>query len=131
MLGLMSSPAPTWTTRNVQVLTAFGPLLILTGVAGFLLPPALSLMSGAPPYNVFHLLAGAIGLAIALGRRRAAAIRFNAVFGAIDLYQAAAGLLGWFPARWFGLRPADHVVHVVIGVGLVALAHLGRREAEA
>lgn len=116
-----------WAARNVQVLRFFAPLLILTGVLGFLLPAQLSLMSGAAPYNSFHLLAGAIGVGIAVRGSPAAATSFNLIFGGIDLYQAFAGLTGVFPARWFALRPADHVVHVVIGSFLVALACLARR----
>ena len=41
------------------------------------------------------------------------------MFGVIDLYQAAAGVTGIFPAQIFALRPADHVVHVALGTLLV------------
>jgi hypothetical protein len=84
-------------------------------------------MSGAAPYNVFHLLAGAIGVAIVLLGSAPAAAAFNLVFGCIDLYQAVAGVTGLFPARWFALRPADHVVHVVIGLFLAGVGYLGKR----
>lgn len=84
-------------------------------------------MSGAPAYNVFHLLAGAIGLLLALRGSAPAASAFNLLFGVVDLYQALAGLTGVFPARWFALRPADHVVHVLIGLFLVWVGYLGRR----
>ena len=63
----------------------------------------------------------------ALGRSRGGVIAFNLIFGAIDLYQAVAGLTGWFPAQLFALRPADHVVHVVIGLFLVGLGYLGKK----
>ena len=111
----------------MQVLTAFAPLLILTGLLGFVLPPELSLMSGAPAYNVFHLLAGGVGLVLVLRRAAAGAVTFNLVFGCIDLYQAVAGLTGWFPARLFALKPADHVVHVLVGFFLLAVGYLGRK----
>ena len=127
MLESVSSLGPSWATRNVQLLTWFAPLLLAAGVLGFVVPARLSLMSGAPPYNVFHLLAGSVGLAIALGRRVAAAIAFNLIFGAIDLYQALAGLTGRFPAQLFGLRPADHVVHVLFGLLLVGVGYLGKK----
>jgi hypothetical protein len=129
MLDGVSSVGSSWAARNSQVLRVFAPLLILTGILGFLLPAQLSLMSGAAPYNVFHLLAGAVGVSIVVQGSAAAAISFNLIFGGIDLYQAFAGLTGSFPARWFALRPADHVVHVVIGSFLVGLAYLGRRAA--
>lgn len=120
---------PSWSTRNVQLLAVFAPLLLLTGVLGFLLPASMSLMSGAPPYNVFHLVAGAFGLALVLGRRIGGVIAFNLVFGAIDLWQAVAGMTGLFPAQLFALRPADHVVHVLVGAVLVGVGYLGKRSA--
>ncbi len=127
MLDGVSPVAPSWAARNVQVLRAFAPLLIVTGVLGFLLPARLSLLSGATPYNVFHLLAGAAGLAVVRRGSAAGAATFNLVFGSIDLYQALAGVTGVFPSRWFALTPADHVVHVLIGVFLVTVGVLGRR----
>lgn len=108
-----------WSRRNRRLLAIFGPLLIATGLAGLLLPARLSLMSDATPYDVFHLAAGALGTAFALTRSARLAALFNVVFGAIDLYQAAAGVLGVFPAQIFALRPADHVVHVALGSLLV------------
>lgn len=123
----VSSVGTSWVKRNVQVLTVFGPLLILTGVLGFVLPPELSLMSGAAAYNVFHLLAGAIAVALVLSRRAAAAVTFNVAFGVFDLWQAVAGLTGLFPAQLFALKPADHVVHVVVGALLVGVGYLGWR----
>jgi hypothetical protein len=127
MLESVSSVGPGWVARNRQVLTAFGPLLIVTGLLGFVLPPDQSLMSGAAPYNVFHIIAGCIGLGLVLTRRLAGVVAFNLVFGLIDLYQAAAGLAGWFPAQLFGLRPADHLVHVLVGLFLVAVGYLGKQ----
>lgn len=129
MLDSVSSVGPSWATRNVQLLTAFAPLLLAAGVLGFVVPAHLALMSGAAPYNVFHLLAGALGLLLVLQRSVPAIIAFNLVFGAIDLWQAIAGLTGWFPARLFALRPADHVLHVVFGVLLFGVGYLGRKSA--
>ncbi len=127
MLDAVSSVAPPWATRNVQLLTLFAPLLLVAGVLGFVVPARLSLMSGAPAYNVFHLVAGALGLWLALRRLVPAVIAFNLIFGAIDLYQAVAGLTGLFPAELFGLRPADHVLHVGFGVLLVVVGYLGKK----
>ena len=127
MLELVTG-GPSWATRNVQLLTVFAPLLLLTGVLGFVLPAELSLMSGAPPYNIFHLLAGALGLCLVLTRQIGAVITFNLVFGLIDLYQALAGLTGLFPAHFFALRPADHVVHLLVGALLVGVGYQGKRE---
>ena len=53
-------------TLNQKTLMILAPLLILTGVAGFIIPPQYSLMSGATPYNLFHIIFGAIGLMLSL-----------------------------------------------------------------
>jgi hypothetical protein len=108
-----------WGRRNLRLLAVFGPVLIATGVAGLTLPPGLSLMSGAAPYDIFHIIFGTLGLAIVLARSARFAGLFNLGFGAVDLYQAVAGAVGFFPAGPFGLRPADHVVHIVLGLLLV------------
>jgi len=116
-----------WARWNGRVLAAFGPVLILTGVAGFLVPPRFALMSGAPAYNVFHIVFGLIGTALAVARNRTGIAAFNFGFGLIDLYQAVAGATGWFPAAQFRYRPADHVAHVVIGLALAAIGWHGLR----
>jgi hypothetical protein len=105
----------------------FGPVLILTGIAGFLVPPRLALMSGAPAYNVFHIVFGALGTALVLAKTATGVAAFNLGFGAADVYQAVAGIAGWFPARQFRYKPADHVLHVVLGLGLAAVGWMGLR----
>ncbi|HMF42552.1 MAG TPA: hypothetical protein VKQ32_17895 [Polyangia bacterium] len=119
--------AANWTLVNGRVLAVFGPVLILTGIAGFLTPPRLALMSGAPAYNLFHIVFGVLGTALVLSKSATGIAAFNLGFGAADLYQAIAGVAGWFPARQFRYKPADHVVHVVLGLGLVAVGWMGLR----
>jgi hypothetical protein len=101
------------------VLRIFAPVLVVTGLLGFVVPQRKAITSGAPAYNIFHLIFGGIGIACAASRRRSPARVFNIVFGGIDLYQAAASRRGWFPQRWFRWKVADDVLHVVIGAGLV------------
>ena len=91
------------------------------------IPARFALMSGAPSYNVFHLGFGALGTALVLARSATAIAAFNLAFGIADVYQVVAGLTGWFPARPFRYKPADHVVHAVIGVGLGAVGWMGLR----
>jgi hypothetical protein len=109
---------------NRTVARVFGATLIVTGVAGFLIPAKKSMTSGAPAYNVFHLIFGALGLVAS--RRRGTARAFNVGFGAIDLYQAVASRCGLFPKRWFRWKTADDVLHVAIGAGLVAAGLIQR-----
>lgn len=109
-----------WARRNLWLTGLFAPLLVLTGVAGLLLPARLSLMSNAAPYDAFHITFGVLGIALVLARSARGAALFNVGFGAVDLYQALAGVTGLFPAALFQLKPADHVVHVLFGVLLVA-----------
>jgi hypothetical protein len=105
---------------NRRLLLIFAPVLILTGIGGFLIPPRLALMSGAAPYNIFHIVAGFVGLgAWWWGSRPAAG--FNLMFGLVDLWLAVAGMTGWFPSALFQLRPADHLVHVLVGLLLVVV----------
>jgi hypothetical protein len=116
-----------WEKRNRQLLAVFAPLLLLAGVLGFVVPESLSLMSGAAAYNYFHLAFGALGLLLLRFASPRAPALFNLGFGAFDLWQALAGVAGWFPAELFALRPAAHVVHVVFGLLLTWVGALGVR----
>jgi hypothetical protein len=116
-----------WALVNGRVLGVFGPVLILAGVAGFLTPPRLALMSGAPAYNIFHITSGLLGTALVLARSARAVAAFNVGFGAFDLYQVVAAVGGFFPARLFRYKTADHVLHLVLGLALVGLGWLGLR----
>lgn len=104
---------------NYYVLAIFAPLLILTGILGFIIPAKKSLTSGAPAYNVFHILFGLIGLAAVYFGRDVCIRSFNIGFGVIDLYQAAASFWHFFPEKQFRWKRADDILHVVIGAALV------------
>jgi hypothetical protein len=113
----------------VRVAGGFGAILILTGVVGLVWRDPAGLMSQAVPYDVFHVAFGTLGLMLGLRRRPVPAALFNLGFGLVDLYQVLAGLLGLFPAGLFALEAGDHLVHLVLGVALMAcgLAGLRRR----
>lgn len=104
---------------NYYVLLVFAPILILIGILGFILPEKKSLTSGAPAYNIFHIVFGIIGLLHILKGDAHGIATFNVVFGAIDLYQAAASYLHIFPEKYFRWKTADDILHVVIGALLV------------
>jgi hypothetical protein len=118
-----SKPA-VWYRRNRLALLAMTILLLGAALFGHLARAAGGLPSAATAYNLFHLLAGLVGVGVLVSSRRhpRGAAVFNAGFGLVDLYQAIAGIVGWAPARLFELRPADHVVHVVLGIALLAVA---------
>ena len=106
---------------NYYVLLVFAPLLILVGTLGFVIPDKKSLTSGAPAYNVFHIIFGLIGVAILFSGQPSWIKAFNIGFGAIDLYQALASFLGLFPKAIFKWKRADDVLHILIGAFLVAV----------
>jgi hypothetical protein len=114
-------------TLNQKTLTVLAPLLMLTGIAGFLIPERYSLMSGAAPYNLFHILFGAAGLWLVMTNSDLWASAFNFVFGLIDLYQAAASAVGLAPIQYFHWTYADDVVHVLLGFALVLIGGYGLR----
>lgn len=118
-------------TLNYRVLLVFAPLLLLTGAAGFIMPEEKALMSGAPAYNIFHIAAGLFGVVVLLLKSGRAARTFNIAFGAIDLYQALASFAHIFPTAYFRWRPADDILHVIIGAGLILVGLLGSRKRSA
>lgn len=114
-------------TLNQLTLAVVGPLLMLTGIAGFVIPEQYSIMSGAAPYNLFHLIFGAIGVLLATAKSDLLASSFNFGFGLIDLYQVLASVVGLTPIQYFHWTFADDVVHVLLGFALVIIGGYGLR----
>lgn len=112
-------------TLNQKTLLVLAPLLILTGIAGFVMPAQYSLMSGTAPYNLFHIFFGALGLLITMANNDVLASSFNLGFGLIDLYQVLASVIGLTPIQYFHWTYADDVVHVLIGFALVIIGGRG------
>ncbi len=110
---------------NFITLAVFAPLLILVGVAGFLIPAEQSLTSGAPAYNIFHISFGLFGLIVLRTRNESAISGFNAMFGLIDLYQALASYLGLPPREYFLWTRVDDILHLVIGLALFSVGAYG------
>lgn len=115
------------TPVNVLVLRVFAPLLLVVGVLGFVTPASMALTSGAAPYNIFHLIFGAVGVGCVLSKQLNLVRGFNVGFGLIDLYQAIASFADLWPKAAFQWKPADDVLHVVIGLGLVVVGVLADR----
>ena len=110
---------------NFVTLAIFAPVLILAGVAGFIVPAQQSLTSGAAPYNIFHLVFGLVGLIIVLSGNVARCHEFNIIFGLIDLYQAIASFGNFFPQAQFKWTRVDDLLHIVIGAALVLIGIFG------
>jgi len=113
------------TTINQKTLTIFAPVLILIGIAGFVIPEQYSLTSGAAPYNLFHIFFGAIGLMLLMTNSDRLASVFNLGFGVIDLYQVLASVVGLTPIQYFHWTFVDDVLHVLIGFALVLIGGYG------
>lgn len=121
----MAAQRRTAAVVNSWVLAGFAPLLIVVGVLG-LVSRREGSTSTAPAYNVFHIVSGVAGLAVlVLDGSDSSARLFNVAFGLVDLYQALASRMGWFPKELFRWKHRDDVLHVVIGAGLVVLGLLG------
>ena len=110
---------------NRIALSILSPLLIVAGIAGFVLPQQYSLTSNATPYNLFHIVFGAIGLFIVSTRDLRSPVFFNLALGIIDLYQAVASIFGLWPIQYFFWTAIDDVLHVLLGVGLILLGRYG------
>jgi hypothetical protein len=115
-------------TLNQTTLIVLAPLLMLTGIAGFLIPEQYSLMSNAVPYNLFHLICGAIGLVLLQTKSDLVASGFNLGFGLIDLYQVLASVVGLTPIEYFHWTYVDDVVHTLLGFALVLIGGYGLRQ---
>ena len=109
---------------NTLVIAVFAPILVIVGILGFVIPPDKAATSGAPLYNVFHIVFGAIGIVLALIGNDAAIRTFNIGFGAIDLYQALASRCHWWPQKVFRWTRIDDLLHIVIGLVLVTIGIL-------
>lgn len=109
---------------NYYVLLVFAPLLILVGILGFIIPQNKSLTSGAPAYNIFHIVFGVIGVVILYFNHDPSIRAFNIGFGLVDLYQAAASFAHIFPEKYFRWTRVDDILHIVIGAALVIVGIL-------
>ncbi len=89
------------------------------------MPAEFSLTSGAPPYNVFHIVFGLLGLLLLWSKREWLISAFNAGFGLIDLYQARASYAELPPKQYFLWTRVDDILHVVIGLTLFAIGCYG------
>lgn len=111
---------------NYRVLFVFAIVLIVAGVLGFVLPAEKGLTSAAPAYNTFHIVFGSLGLLLVLIRNDDFIRAFNIGFGLIDLYQAIASFLHFFPEKYFLWTSTDDILHIIIGAALIIVGLYGR-----
>jgi hypothetical protein len=86
-----------------------------------MIPAEKSLTSGAPAYNVFHIVFGILGLLVVWSGREKPISFFNAGFGLIDLYQAVASYFNLAPEQYFLWTTVDDLLHVIIGLLLLII----------
>jgi hypothetical protein len=110
---------------NLWTLGIFSGILILVGVLGFVVPADKAMTSGEAPYNIFHLCFGALGFILLATQSVGAAMAFNIGFGSIDLYQALASRMSWFPKQRFQWTKVDDLLHIVVGAALVVIGIVG------
>lgn len=113
---------------NQITLTILAPILMLLGIAGFVIPSEYSLISNAAPYNLFHIFFGAVGMVLLSMKNDLLICCFNIVFGLLDLYQVLASVVGLTPKQYFLWTPLDDFLHVILGFGLVILGYQGLKQ---
>jgi len=106
---------------NTLAIAVFAPILVIVGILGFVIPPDKAATSGAPRYNIFHIVFGSLGIVLAFSGNDAAIRAFNIGFGSLDLYQAIASRRHWWPEKYFRWTKVDDLLHVVIGLALVGV----------
>ena len=110
---------------NYKVLLILSPLLILTGVSGFVLPDGVIPLSSESAYNIFHIVFGVIGLLLIIFRYENPIRVFNIVFGLTEIYQAIASYNRLFPVQYFKWTWLDDRVHIVLGISLILIGLYG------
>lgn len=118
---------------NQKVGLAFGVIYILVGLLGFLLAGGtdfigqegnklLGIFEVNGLHNIVHILIG-VALAGAAMSSHAASRSTNMAVGVVYLL---LGLLGWFiddtALDIVALNPADHILHLLSGILLIAVA---------
>jgi hypothetical protein len=103
-----------------------GVVFLLVGVVGFLMPTLLNAHL-TPPHNVVHIVSGVIALYFGFAGTLSGAKTFALVFGVVYL---GLGILGlafgappdrmWHPLGVLDLGTADHAIHLLLGVLLLA-----------
>ena len=99
---------------------AFSAVLLVVGIVP-LVNPTPGATSVAPAYAIFHLIAAAVGLFCVAFNRGVWAPVFAVGFGLIDLYQAVASSLDWFPKEHFRWTSVDDNLHWALGLVLIVL----------
>ena len=123
ILDLTPRESPPRFTR--RVLGVLSVVMILSGILGLAFPDQMNFTSTAVPYHVFHIVGGVLGGLTAMFGRNGHTRAFNFLWGLIDLYQAIASYAGLFPATYFLWKRSDDVIHVVLGLALMAVGILG------
>ncbi len=102
-----------------------GIILVLVGLVGFV-EPFNGIFNLTPMHDVVHLLTGAVALAVS-GSEKASRI-YAWIFGVVYLIVAATGLLTANLLGMIPLKPADDVLHLVLGIAGLVVAYMATQK---
>jgi hypothetical protein len=107
---------------NVLALGIFSALILLIGVADFLLPEYLTILSATYICNLFRINLGLIGIIIALFNHIKLSRHSNFVFGMLLTYLAVASFFHLFPEEFFQWTVLDDILNMDIGLAMVLIS---------
>jgi hypothetical protein len=118
---------------NLLILKILSPLLLMLGVAGYLLPKEYSFICRDCYYNLLHINLGMMGFIMLFASNQALIRLYNIFLGFLFFYQATASLLNIFPARLFHYTCIDDIFHTDLGcmlllVGILANTGWSKKE---
>lgn len=133
-LATLANPPGTRTAAtsdvNRMVAMILGGILLLVGLLGFVNDPVLGIFETSLMHNLIHVITGAILLAAAFMNNGRNARTVNLVLGVIYLLVTLVGFVapGVLEAMGVQVNPADHFLHLLLGIVLTGVAFVNRAE---
>ncbi len=109
------------------IVMVLGVVFIIIGVWGLFGTPIAGLFAVNMLHDIVHIVSGVLAIIFAM-RGEDGARGFSKVFGVIYLLVAILGFAApAFMANLLAINGADNILHLVLGVVLLAVGFLGRR----